>query len=181
MDVVFVHTVGGHGLYSLGLGLFLGSQTVAVEHVEKIGVAAGIELIGTLQLDPALGEQIGQRAVNYSSTHLGLDVVTNNGDTGLFKMPCPPSFRIAGDKNRHIVDECQAGLQCAACIKPGRLLGADREIIQEDFRAGFLQHLNDFFFSRFRLIGQDKGAPFVVIFHVVRKPVQNPAHPNSNF
>ncbi len=80
MDVFIAQTPGGYGLNSLCLGYFLGGKATAAEHVEEIGVATGIELISTLQLDATFLEQIGQRAVNDGCAHLGLDVITDDGD-----------------------------------------------------------------------------------------------------
>lgn len=80
MDVFIAQTPGGYGLNSLCLGYFLGGKATAAEHVEEIGVATGIELISTLQLDATFLEQIGQRAANDGCAHLGLDVITDDED-----------------------------------------------------------------------------------------------------
>ncbi len=77
---------------------------MAVQHVEKVGVAASIELVGTLQLDPTFGEQVSQNAVGNGCSQPGFNIIDDKEQAGLFKMIRPPSSRIAGDKNRNVVD-----------------------------------------------------------------------------
>jgi len=98
MYIVAVQTAGGHRLHRLGLGYLFGRQTVTVQHIEKVGVAAGIELVGALQLDPAFRKQVSQYAVGNGCPQLGFNIIADKGQAGLFKMVRIPSFRIAGDK-----------------------------------------------------------------------------------
>ncbi len=88
-----------------------------LEHVEKIGIAPGIELVRALQLDAALLEKIGQDAVGDGGAHLRLDVVTDDRNVFVRKALAPR--RIAGDKDRNVVDKSNPGLQRAIGIKPG--------------------------------------------------------------
>jgi len=64
----------------------------------------------------------------------------------------------------------------ATDVKTGGFFGADRQVIQEDFCPGFLEHLKDFLFGRFRFVCQHKSTFFVIILHVLGKTVQNLAH-----
>ncbi len=73
-----------------------------VEHVKKIGIAPGIELVSALQLDATFFEQIGQYAMSDGSAHLRLDVVTDYGNVFILKAYGPR--RIACDKHRNVRD-----------------------------------------------------------------------------
>ena len=58
--------------------IFLLLEPVAVEHVEEVGVAAGVELVGAVDPHAAVGEQAGERAVGDRRADLGLDVVADD-------------------------------------------------------------------------------------------------------
>ena len=103
MDVVVGQTLGGDGLNRFRFGFFLRGQAMVVEHVEKIGIAAGIELVGSFQLDATLIEQVGQNAVSDGGPHLGFDVIADEGDISFLKTLGP--YGVAGDKYRYVVDE----------------------------------------------------------------------------
>ena len=75
---------------------------MSVEHIEKIGVAAGIELVGSFQLDTTLLEQVGQDAGGNGSPNLRLDVITDNRNILCLKTLGP--YGVAGDKYRYIME-----------------------------------------------------------------------------
>ncbi len=111
MDVVGLHAGGGHGLNGFGLGLFLARESIVVEHIEKIRVSAGIELIGPLQLDTPFRKQIGQGSVGNRGPELGLDVVSHDGEALGFESR--GKFRIAHNEYRNAVHEADARLKSA--------------------------------------------------------------------
>ena len=98
------------------------------EHVEEVGVAAGVELVGAVELDAALGEQVGQHAMDDGGAELRLDVVADERHAGAAEALGPSA--IAGDEDRDAVDEGDAGLERAFGVELGRLLAADRQIVQ---------------------------------------------------
>ena len=62
----------------ISLGNLLGFEPFSFQHVEKIGIAAEIQLICSLQFHAAFPEQMGQDAVDNGSPDLGFDVVSDN-------------------------------------------------------------------------------------------------------
>src|SRR5207245_11177830 len=64
-------------LDSFGLGRFLRVRPGLAEHVQKIGVAAGVELIGALDFHAAFPEKIDNRAMKHSRAQLRFDVVAD--------------------------------------------------------------------------------------------------------
>ena len=83
MDVVVVEPLLGDRLHRLGLRDLLRGQPRAVRHVEEVGIAAGVELVGAVELDAALGEQVGQHAVDDGRAELRLDVVADDRHAGV--------------------------------------------------------------------------------------------------
>ena len=70
--------------------------------------------------------------------------------------------RIAGDKNRDVIDKAESGFERAAGIKAGRFLGADRQIIDHDLGAGFSQFVDNLFAGRFFLQRQESAQRIVI-------------------
>jgi hypothetical protein len=66
MDVLPVEPLARHGLHGLGLGDLLGGEPVALAHVEEVGVAAGVELVGPVEPHAALGEEVREHPVTMS-------------------------------------------------------------------------------------------------------------------
>ncbi len=87
------------------------SQPVAVQHIEEIGIASGVELIGAFEFDSALAEEIGQCAVSNGGAELSFEVVAQNGKALLFESP--GEVGIARNEDWNAVDECHAGVECA--------------------------------------------------------------------
>ena len=71
-----------HRLDRFGLGFLLGCQSVAVEHVQKISVSAGVELISAFQFDAAFLEQIHQGTMGNRGAQLRLDVIPDDRQPG---------------------------------------------------------------------------------------------------
>ena len=93
---------------SLSLGDLLGFQTVAVQHVFKIHVAADIELHGALEAHAAVFKELGHHAVGNRCADLGLDVITNNRNASVGELLSP--LRIGGNKDWQGIDESTASI-----------------------------------------------------------------------
>ena len=123
----------------VGLGDLLGLQALALEHVEEVHVAADVELRGAQHLHAAVVEQAGQRAVHDRRADLGLDVVADDRQAGLLEAVVP--VVLAGDEHRDAVDEAAAGLEHLLDVPLGRLLGADRQVGDDDVGLRVLEDL----------------------------------------
>ena len=87
--------VGGDGLR---LGDLLRLQALALEHVHEVHVAADVELVGAVEDDAAVLEQLGQHAVGDGRADLALDVVTDDRHPGGGELVRP--LLGAGDEDR---------------------------------------------------------------------------------
>ena len=96
----------GDCLHGFCLGDLLGFQASAVRHVEEIGIAAGIELVRAIEHSAALGEQIGQHAMDNGGADLRLDVVADDRHAGGAETLGPGG--IAGDEDGDVVVEGDA-------------------------------------------------------------------------
>ena len=120
---------------------FFEFQPLALQHVEEIGVAAEIELVGPVQPHAALAEQAGQHTVDDRGAHLGLDVVPDHRQPRILEPPPPLLAR--GDEDGNAVHEGAAGLERLLGIPAGRLLRADGQVGDEHVRAGLAQGPRD--------------------------------------
>ena len=125
----------------VGLGDLLRLQPLALEHVVEVHVAAHVQLRGALDLHAALSEQSRQRAVHDRGPDLGLDVVADDRQFGLFEALVP--VVLAGDEDGDAVDEAAAGLEHLLDIPLGRLLGADGQVGDHDVGVRLLEDLDD--------------------------------------
>ena len=114
------------------LEIFLLDKPAAVQHVQEVGVAAGVELVGGVELDAAVLEQPGQGAVDDRRADLGLDVVADAGQALLLESLGPGG--VADDEDRDAVDERHARVQGGLGVELGGLLRADRQIVHQDLR-----------------------------------------------
>ena len=78
VDILIRQSFAHDRLHGFGLRCFLGGEPVAIEHVEKIGVAAGVQLISALDLHATLAEKIDNRSMQNRRAHLRFDVVTDD-------------------------------------------------------------------------------------------------------
>ena len=125
----------------VGLGDLLGLQPLALEHVVEVHVAADVELRRAQELHAAVAEQAGERAVHDRRADLGLDVVADDRQAGLLEAVVP--VVLAGDEHRDAVHEAAAGLEDLLDVPLGRLLGADRQVGDDDVGLGVLEDLRD--------------------------------------
>ena len=141
VDVVGRHLVVDDRGDRVGLGDLLGLQALALEHVVEVHVAADVELRRALELHAALAEQARQLAVDDRRADLGLDVVADDRQARLLEAVVP--VLLAGDEHRDAVDHRAAGLEDLLDVPLRGLLGADRQIGDDDVGAGVLEHLDD--------------------------------------
>ena len=78
MDIFIGEPFANDRLDCFGFGDFLGNEPAAIQHVQKIGVAAGIELVSPLHFNAALAEKVDNRAMENSRAHLRFDVVADD-------------------------------------------------------------------------------------------------------
>ena len=130
--------VGGDGL---GLGDLLGLQAVALEHVLEVHVAADVELVGAVQHDAAVLEQLGHDPVGDGGADLALDVVTDDRHAGGLELRGP--LGVGGDEDRQGVDEGDARVDGALGVVLVGDLGAHRQVGHEHVDLGVLERLDD--------------------------------------
>ena len=174
MDVLVRQPFGGHRLHGLRLADLLGLEPVPGGHVEEVGIAAGVELIGPIELDPALGEQVGQHAMDDGGADLRLDVIADQRDAGRLETRRP--FGIAGDEDGNGVDEGHARFQRALGVELCRLLRSDRQVVDHDVGAGLAQRGDHLVPIGFGLIGGHEGPLVDMIGHMIGHAVQRSPH-----
>ena len=141
MDVVGAD-LGRHlGFDAVRLRDLLGGEALALQHIEEVGVAAEVELIGPLQLDAAVLEEPGENPVHDRGAHLGLDVIADDRHAALLEAAAPVGF--AGEEHRHAVDEGTAGLEHLLRVPLDGFLAADRQVIHHHISLGRFQDADD--------------------------------------
>src|SRR5438046_10110268 len=104
--------------------------------------------------------------------HLRLNIVPDEGQISISKTLRPR--RIAGDEYRDIVDETEASFERATGVEAGRLFGADRKIIDHEFRRRIPQFGYDLFAGGF-LFQRQECAHGVLVLHVAAETVEQAA------
>ena len=94
-----------------------------------------------MQLHATVAEQAGELAVDDRRADLRLDVVADDRQAGLAEAVAP--VVLAGDEHRDAVDEAAAGLEHLLDVPLGGLLGADRQVGDDDVGLGVLEDLDD--------------------------------------
>ncbi len=141
VDVVGVHLVVEHRRDGVGLRDLLRLQPLALEHVQEVGVAAEVQLVGPVEADAAIHEQAGQDAVADRRADLALDVVADDRQALLGEAALP--VRLAADEDRDRVDEADAGLERLLDVPLRRLLGTDRQVRDHDVDLALLEDADD--------------------------------------
>ena len=139
-----MHVAGGHLILDLrgdGVGLadLLRLQTLPLEHVVEVGVAAEIELVGPVDLHTAVAEQAREHTMDNCCADLGLDVVADDRRAGAAE-PIGPVL-LAGNEDGDAVDESAAGLEHLLDVPFGRFLRADRQVVDHDIDIAVLEDL----------------------------------------
>ena len=85
------------------LEIFFRLQSIPLEHIEEVGVAACVELIRAMEADPAVGEQARQFPVDDCRADLAFDVVTHDWKARVAKFLRP--FAVRGEEHRNAIDQ----------------------------------------------------------------------------
>ncbi len=125
----------------LGLRDLLRLQALALEHVHEVHVAADVELVGPVDGDAAVLEQLREHAVRDGRADLALDVVADDRDAGVLELLRP--LRGAGDEDGQRVDERDLGVDGALGVELRGLLRADGQVADEDVDLGLAQGGDD--------------------------------------
>src|SRR4051794_21200364 len=141
VDVVLRQLVAHDRGDRVRLGNLLGLEPLALEHVVEVHVAADVELRGAQHLHAALVEEARERAVDDRRADLRLDVVADDRQAGLAEAPVP--VVLARDEDRDAVHEGAAGLEDLLDVPLRGLLGADREVGDDDVGVGLLEDRDD--------------------------------------
>ena len=141
-----VHVVGAHLVRDLrgdGVRLrdLLRLEALALEHVQEVGVAADVQLVRALELHAAVFVQRREGAVHDRCADLALDVVTDDRQASLLEALGP--VRLAGDEDGDVVDEGDAGGESLLDVPLRGLLGAHRQVGDENVGLRILQQLDD--------------------------------------
>src|SRR5437867_5004461 len=116
-------------------------QPLPLQHVQEVGVAAEVELVGALELDAAITEQAGQHSVDDGRADLGLDVVADDRQTLVLEALLP--VRLTRDEDGDAVDKADPGGQRLLDVPLGRLFRADRQVADEHVGLALLEDADD--------------------------------------
>ena len=93
---------------------FFDLSRLALQHVEEVGIAAGVELIGAVEADAAIGEQPRQRAMDDGCADLALDVVADDRQAGVAEFLRPIRDRRRGRPGTQLTIATPASRQACA-------------------------------------------------------------------
>jgi hypothetical protein len=137
VHVVVADLVVDHAGDRVRLADLLRLEALALEHVEEVGVAAEVQLVGAVDPHAAVHEQAGEDAVGDRRADLALDVVADDRQAGIGEAALP--VRLAADEDRDGVHERDAGLDRLLGIPLRGLLAADRQVADEDVDLALLE------------------------------------------
>ena len=138
VGVGFLFHLAGH---RAGLGNLFRHQPVALQHIQKVGVAAKVQLIGVVNLGAPIFHQPRQHPVHDGCAYLRLDVVADDGHAALFKAAAPVVF--PGDEHRNAVNHGAARVQNLLHVPFGRHLAAHRQVVDDHVNFPLLQDARD--------------------------------------
>ena len=154
VGVYFVVHLGGYGA---SLGNFLGNQPLPLQHVEEVGVAAKVQLVGVVNGSAPVLKQPGQDTVEDGSADLGLNVVANDRHSP-FHEPVPPIL-FAGDKHGDAVDHAAAGVKNLLRVPLGRHFAAHGEVVNDHVHFPFPENVGNVYGRVGRLSDQVGHVP----------------------
>ena len=175
VDVRVVEPLVELRLDGFGLGKLLRLEPLALQHVEEVGVAGGVELVGPVEGHAAVGEQPRQRAMHDGRADLALDVVADDRQSGVAELLRP--FGIGGEEDRHAIDHRDARFEAGFRVMLDGLVGSDGQIAQQHLGARLAQSLGDV--GRLE-VGRPEGDIVVIVRHVRRHAVELGAHLNND-
>ena len=124
----------------LSLGDLLGLQPIALQHVLEVHVAADVELVGPIDSDAAVLEQLRKHSVGDGGAYLGLDVVANDRDTSVFELLGP--LGSSRDEDRKRVHERYPGVDGALRVEPRGIFGTDGQVADQNVSFAVLEYLH---------------------------------------
>lgn len=130
VDVLRFERISELGLDGFGFRNPLVLQPAPVEHVEKIGISTGIDLVGPVEFHPPVFEEFGQGPMDDGRPHLGFHIVTHGRDPLLLEPFRPIGIR--DDETGHAVDETHPCIETGLRIELSSLIRTDRKVIEED-------------------------------------------------
>ena len=140
VDVLLAQRFLELGLHGLRLRNLLRRQALSFEHVHEVHVAAEVELVGPVELDPAILEELREDPMRDRGADLALDVVADDRDAGIGEPPRPDG--VARDEDRERVYDADLRVDRALRVVPVRLLGPDREVADQHVRSRSPEHLD---------------------------------------
>ena len=155
---------------ALRLGDFFRLQPLPFQHILEIRVAAEVQLVGPVEADAPLPEQVGEHPVHDGGADLALDVVADDRQPA--RLEPPPPLRIRGDEHGDAVHEGAAGLQRPLGVKFRRPLRTNRQIGHHHVRARGREDVGDIRLGLVRFID--------LVAKIASEPVERPAAPDQN-
>jgi hypothetical protein len=112
-----------------------------------------------------------------SGAQLRLDVVADDRDAAASNRAAHPGSLAM--KTGMLLTRGHARFERAFGVEFGRLLTADRQVIEQHVGARLAQHLDHLRFRGLRRVGQEEGAVILHLIHVVGDAVEHAAHPHG--
>src|SRR4051794_1331607 len=152
----------------LRLGYLLRSQPLPLQHVLEIGIAADVELVGSIEPHAAFSKQVGENAVQDRGADLALDVIADDGKAGLFEAAAPCG--IGSDEHGDAIDEAAAGVDRLPGVPFACLLRSDGEVGNHDVGARASKYLRNIGFW----LARDRYVVFEILTDAVQhRPATN--------
>src|SRR5438309_8951899 len=130
VDILLVERIVEHARDRVRLADLLRLQTLALEHVEEVGVAAEVELVRPVETHAPVHEEPCEHAMRDRGADLRLDVVSDDREVLLRETLLP--VRLPGDENRDAVDERATRFERLLDIPLGGLFAAHGQIAHDD-------------------------------------------------
>ena len=141
VDVLRAEVVVEHRRDRVRLRDLLRLEALALEHVQEVGVAADVQLHRLVEMHAALAEERREHAVGDRGADLRLDVVADDRHAGLLEALVP--VVLARDEDRHAVHHRAAGRHDLLGVPLGRILRADRQVVDDDVDLAVLEDPDD--------------------------------------
>ena len=141
VNILGTHVVIDLRRDSIRLRDLLRLETLTLQHVQEVRVAANVQLIRALEVNTTILEQRGEHAVRNRRANLALDVVANDRQASLLKALRP--IRLARNEDGDVVDEGNAGGKSLLDVPLRCLLRTDREVRNDHIGLGVFEDLDD--------------------------------------
>ncbi len=121
------------------LEIFLDSKALTLQHVQEVRVAAKIELVGAVDAHTPVNEQAGEYPVQDGCAHLGLDIVSQDGQSRILETFSPVLG--GGNEYRDAVDKGTARFKDLLDIPFGRHFRTHRQVGDHHVRFRFFEQV----------------------------------------